>query len=295
MLDGEKAKGEWALIRIRSNEEKNQWLLLKATKSIKPISKKRDDESVISGRTMKQIADDRDAEWESDRDEPTNKSAVSDFKSRIRETLKKKESRKVGRDGPSRRRKEKVARGESDNVAQVFNLRSGNGQVENLPHNLPAGKPRFIEPMKARLSEKPPTAGDWIYELKFDGFRLLAIRKGKSIELKSRNKNDLSARFSDLIEPLRALPAREFVLDGEAVALDDEGRSSFQCLQAREMESRETADLFLSLRHFATRRQRPNESAVARSQSDPGKVGERRGRSAPFFGRAWRRSEKVTC
>ena len=90
--------------------------------------------------------------------------------------------------------------------------------------------------MKARLSEKPPTAGEWIYELKFDGFRLLAIRKGKSVELKSRNKNDLSARFSDLVDPLRALPAREFVLDGEAVALDDEGRSSFQCLQAREME-----------------------------------------------------------
>ena len=111
VLDGEKAKGEWALIRIRSNEEKNQWLLLKATKSIKPISKKRDDQSVISGRTMKQIADDRDAEWESDRDEPTNKSAVSDFKSRIRETLKKKESReKVGRDGPSRRRKKSVGK-----------------------------------------------------------------------------------------------------------------------------------------------------------------------------------------
>ena len=64
VLDGEKAKGEWALIRIRSDSEKNQWLLLKATKSIKPISKKRDDESVISGRTMKQIAEDRDAEWE---------------------------------------------------------------------------------------------------------------------------------------------------------------------------------------------------------------------------------------
>ena len=68
MLDGEKAKGEWALIRIRSNEEKNQWLLLKATKSLKPISKKREDQSVKSGRTMKQIASDHDAEWESNRD-----------------------------------------------------------------------------------------------------------------------------------------------------------------------------------------------------------------------------------
>ena len=90
VLDGQKAKGEWALIRIRSDGEKNQWLLLKATKSVKPISKKLDDQSVISGRTMKQIAEDRDAEWESDRDTPTNKSAVSNLKSRIQSALKKK-------------------------------------------------------------------------------------------------------------------------------------------------------------------------------------------------------------
>ena len=50
VLDGEKAKGEWALIRIRSDQEKNQWLLLKASSSIKPISKKRDDQSVKTGR-----------------------------------------------------------------------------------------------------------------------------------------------------------------------------------------------------------------------------------------------------
>ena len=245
MLDGEKAKGEWALIRIRSDSEKNQWLLLKATKSIKPISKKRDDESVISGRSMKQIAEDRDAKWESDRDEPTNKSAVSDFKSRIRETLKKKESRekkkKVERDGEGdkriagrARRLPKSRRG-SRSGRPTIQFDGQLGEL-SLPEKLPTAKPRFIEPMKARLSEKAPTAGDWIYELKFDGFRLLAIRKGKSVELKSRNKNDLSARFDDLLEPLRTLPAREFVVDGEAVALDDEGRSSFQSLQAREME-----------------------------------------------------------
>src|SRR6202162_4240000 len=65
VLDGEKAKGEWALIRIRGGGGKNQWLILKAGSSAKPISKKRDDQSVKSGRTMKQIAKDRDAEWES--------------------------------------------------------------------------------------------------------------------------------------------------------------------------------------------------------------------------------------
>ena len=108
VLDGEKAKGEWALIRIRSNEEKNQWLLLKATKSIKAISKKHDDESVISGRTMKQIAEDRDAEWETDRDKSENKTAVSNLKSRIQSALKKKDSRE--KTEPHRKSKKPSAR-----------------------------------------------------------------------------------------------------------------------------------------------------------------------------------------
>jgi bifunctional non-homologous end joining protein LigD len=97
VLDGEKAKGEWALIRIRGGEGKNQWLILKAGSSAKPISKKRDDQSVKSGRTMKQIAQDRDAEWESARDgrqKSSDPSGTSALKSRIKAALKKKRERR---------------------------------------------------------------------------------------------------------------------------------------------------------------------------------------------------------
>src|SRR5438067_1672666 len=80
ILHGEKAQGEWALIRIRPQGEKNQWLLMKTGGSVKPISKKRDDESVKTGRTMKQIAAAADAEWQSNRVE----TPASAFKSRIR-------------------------------------------------------------------------------------------------------------------------------------------------------------------------------------------------------------------
>jgi len=90
ILDGKKAKGEWALIRIRSNQEKNQWLLLKAGASIKPLSKKLDDKSAKTGRTMKQIAGDQDAEWQSNRAESGTTSKVSALKTRIRNALKKK-------------------------------------------------------------------------------------------------------------------------------------------------------------------------------------------------------------
>ena len=89
LLDGKKAKGEWTLVRIRGRDgEKNQWLILKTGDDAKPISSKLDDESVKTGRTMKEIADARDAEWQSGRAE--DQSPTSQFKARIREAIKKK-------------------------------------------------------------------------------------------------------------------------------------------------------------------------------------------------------------
>ena len=60
----------------------------------------------------------------------------------------------------------------------------------------------------------------------------------------SRNQNDLSARFPEIVDAIKNLPARECVIDGEVVALDEEGRSSFQLLQAREMEGRKSPVYF---------------------------------------------------
>ncbi len=106
--------------------------------------------------------------------------------------------------------------------------------------SLPKFPPRFVEPMKPRLVENPPSAGDWLYEIKFDGIRALAIKKGRKVSLLSRNKKDLAGRFPELIEPLSKLKPGEFVLDGEIVAMDEKGRSSFQLLQGLEMEGRKS-------------------------------------------------------
>ena len=94
--------------------------------------------------------------------------------------------------------------------------------------------------MKPRLLEAPPTAGDWIYELKFDGIRLIAVKNGEKVNLISRNGNELAARFPEVAEAVRALPIEDCVIDGEVVALDEKGGSSFQLLQAREMEGRQS-------------------------------------------------------
>ena len=226
VLDGKKARGEWTLVRIRGRDnEKNQWLILKTGANAKPISKKLEDKSVKTGRTMKQIAQDRDAEWKSNREEK-DASSASTLKARIKAAV-------AGRDRPARRRI----------TPDDPHGRPGPAVVGSQP-DLPTAKARFIDPMKPRLVEKPPTAGDWIYELKFDGIRLIAVRSGKKVSLLSRNKNELTGRFPEIVEAVKSLPARECVIDGEVVALDEEGRSSFQLLQAREMEGRKSPVYF---------------------------------------------------
>jgi bifunctional non-homologous end joining protein LigD len=229
VLDGEKAKGEWTLVRIRGRDDaKNQWLILKTGDDAKPISKKIEDRSVTTGRTMEQIAEDRDAEWESGRE--ADESPTSQFKARISAAIKEKAKDAV--------------------VGQAHRLRaarrgdrSGRTTMASLP-DLPSAKARFIEPMKAKLIEEPPVTGDWIYELKFDGIRLVGVKRDEKVSLLSRNENELTERFPETVEAIKALPARECVIDGEAVALDEEGRSSFQLLQAREMEGRKNPVYF---------------------------------------------------
>lgn len=95
--------------------------------------------------------------------------------------------------------------------------------------------PVFVEPMKALSMEEPPSHGDWLYEIKFDGFRAIALKAGQTARLISRNEKDFSGKFPDLVEAIGALPGRKAVIDGEIVALDPQGRSSFQLLQAYDL------------------------------------------------------------
>ncbi len=84
--------------------------------------------------------------------------------------------------------------------------------------------------MKAQLvdSVRP---GDWLYEIKFDGYRALALRGGNQTRILSRNQKDLGKKFQIITDSIAALPVQDAVIDGEIVALDDRGRSSFQLLQ----------------------------------------------------------------
>jgi len=92
-------------------------------------------------------------------------------------------------------------------------------------------KGRFIQPMLLLRTDTLPTDGErWEYQLKFDGYRAIAFKSGGTLHLRSRNDNDFSIRYADVMKGLAKLPD-ETVIDGEVIALDDEGRPSFGMLQ----------------------------------------------------------------
>ncbi len=98
--------------------------------------------------------------------------------------------------------------------------------VEKLPHSLM----RFAEPMLAKLVTTLPSEAGWHYEIKLDGYRALAIKDKGEVQLLSRRNNSYNTKFSPLAEALAQIQDG-VILDGEVVALDEEGRPVFNVLQ----------------------------------------------------------------
>ncbi len=103
--------------------------------------------------------------------------------------------------------------------------------------------PEFTEPMQAKLASGTPH-GDWFYEIKFDGWRALALKGGSQTRLVSRNEIDMGGKFPEIMESIGELDARDAIVDGEIVALDENGLSSFQLLQAYDIGEKRPAIYF---------------------------------------------------
>ena len=93
-----------------------------------------------------------------------------------------------------------------------------------------AGTVQFVEPMYAQLVQNLPDGKDWLYEVKFDGYRCLAGRDAAGVTLWSRRGNDFTAQFANIAKGCEQLPSGT-VLDGEIVAIDESGCISFNLLQ----------------------------------------------------------------
>ncbi|HKQ64228.1 MAG TPA: non-homologous end-joining DNA ligase [Methylomirabilota bacterium] len=149
--------------------------------------------------------------------------------------LLKKSDEYVSETEPTERYPESVLSG-----LTIEELREGAGRVDVLRRRLSElGAPRAsIAPggdllMLATLVDTTPSDPSWLFEIKYDGVRVLATRAGDEIELRHRSNQVVTARYPEVVAALHALPLQSFMLDGEIVALDDRGRSSFQRLQER--------------------------------------------------------------
>ncbi len=174
VMKGKKLEGEWILVKDKREPESNRWLLIKAGKAMPPISARMDDRSVISNRSMAQIAKANDAQWLSSR--------------------------------------------------PVARARRGRSLADSSPA-------RFVGPMQCKAVTDLPQTDNWKWEIKFDGYRCIAVKNGGRVDLFSRNENKLNERFPRVVEALQHLAGDHITIDGEVVALDGRDRPSFQLLQ----------------------------------------------------------------
>ena len=102
----------------------------------------------------------------------------------------------------------------------------------------PAPFPGFVEPCLATLKDEPPAGPHWVHELKLDGYRAQATFHDGRATIYSRRGNDWTTRFGPIGVALQHLPANGFIIDGEVVVPDDQGRPNFGWLQADLAEGR---------------------------------------------------------
>jgi bifunctional non-homologous end joining protein LigD len=107
-----------------------------------------------------------------------------------------------------------------------------------LQRTLPAG---FIAPCLPTKTTTLPSGSQWLHEIKNDGFRVIARKDGDRVRLYSRPGNDMTRRFPLIAEALTGLRSRSCIIDGEAVACDDNGLSSFERIRYRQHDG----DVFL--------------------------------------------------
>jgi bifunctional non-homologous end joining protein LigD len=229
-LHGKKLKGKWALIRMRRNldhSDKPNWLLIKekdqfARLESAPAITEEDPDSAVTNRTIDQIAASKDHVWDS----------------------------KLGL------LQQRNHEGSPDSAAEPLpGTPPKRAAITRFLRSAPREEfPGFIEPQLAQQTRSAPNGDDWLHELKLDGYRIqLHVRSTKNrggnrreVTLLTRKGLDWTARMPDIARAAEQLDAQSAILDGEVVALDDEGRTSFADLQAAFREGKHRSLLYFA-------------------------------------------------
>ena len=202
VLKGKRLKGGWMLVRMRDRaalEGRDNWLLIKendryARRGAGDALTVRNTTSAITGKTMDQIAGAKHPKvWRSEA--CSNLVSAPALGARKRETAS------------------------APDLSRVAGARRGS-------------LPDFIARQLATLVEAPPKLGDWLHEIKIDGYRAYCRRRGSEVRFLTRTGQDWTDRFQTLVPALAALPGGDFALDGEIAVFNDRGVSSFGALQA---------------------------------------------------------------
>jgi bifunctional non-homologous end joining protein LigD len=250
-LHGKKLKGDFALIHMRSRRpgtKGTEWLLIKKQDDavVKGYDIDKLDESALTGRSIADIAGDaKSKEWTSSRTAsrgavkaPWLADAIAKFDKKKKTTTEDTEDTEKGKAKKKDQKESKTAARLTSSVGSVSAKKSSSASsvssvVKDLEGSVKRPMPTAIHPMLATSVDDPFDDPEWLFEIKWDGYRAIAfIAKGK-VRLVSRNQNDLTAQFSELSNLPEFIRAETAILDGEIAILDDQGRSSFSLMQQR--------------------------------------------------------------
>jgi bifunctional non-homologous end joining protein LigD len=239
-LHGQRLNGDYALIHMkarRPGSKGNEWLMIK--KADKYVDEKFDidkyDKSVLSGHTMAQIAGDEDsAEWQSSKKASRGGVKAAWLADSIAKLDKRKRQAKTTEATEENRAKPATTRAKKKaSVASVSSVPEANALVKDLKGAAKRPMPTAIQPMLASIAEEPFDDPNWLFEIKWDGYRVVSFIENGTVRMVSRNQNDLGPRYPELRELPKLVKAKMAILDGEVVVLDEQGRPSFSLMQQR--------------------------------------------------------------
>ena len=212
VMHGTKMKGRWALIRMKgkaANDSKPNWLLIKEhdefeRKEDDPPVTEEEPNSVVTGRTIEEIAGNKDHVWNS---KDTAKGGKAWFRQESSGAVQK----------PLRA------------AAKARSSVAFDAKLRDLPKEK---QPEFVTPQLALLAAKPPSEAGWLHELKLDGYRMQARKDGSGVQMLTRTGLDWTQRVRTVANEVAKLAVDKVTLDGEVVVLAANGTTNFADLQA---------------------------------------------------------------